>query len=306
MATVATGRNQAARTVERQEESQSVLEAAIANTQKRSTVTAKAAAVLGVDPSQLIELLRNVWKTSKGQPPLTPQEMFQGISMIARFELDPIAREVYVTRTSSGLATIIGIDGWMKILDRTDHYDGFEMSLHEDANREVDYVDCTIYSKKRSKPTTYRAYAKEYAAIGGFMRQKLPLHMLRIFALRHAARLFTPLGGTIMTEEEARYMQSFAPQHDEAPPALIGKLFAEDANAPAEHCEPQENEQPERISGLEGVKEMLLACTDSGDVSKVVRGIRKERTLTKEEDQMLQEMEDLNKERCRKGDAHEG
>lgn len=187
-----------------------LLDAVLEASDKRKTVVASAAAILGVEPSKLCGLLRNVWRTSKGSEPLTDAEMFTGISLIARYELDPIAREVYVTRTKGGLVTIIGIDGWIKVLDRTDHYDGFTVDIHHDDHGKVDWVDTTIHSKTRKHPTTYRAFASEYAKVAGFVAGQMPTHMLRVFGLRHAARLFTPIGGNVLTEEEALYMQ----QHD--------------------------------------------------------------------------------------------
>lgn len=188
-------------------EPDATLDAAIDETIKRSVSIVHAAAkALLVDPKKLCDLLRNVWRTTKGQPPLTDQEMFAGLSIIARFGLDPIAREVYVTRDATGrLLTIVAIDGWIKILDRCEHYDGFDMELHENDEHEIDWVECKIYSKLRSHPSIYRAYAHEYAEVSGFVAKKIPLHMLRLFALRHAARLFVPLGAPVMLEEEAIY-----------------------------------------------------------------------------------------------------
>lgn len=182
------------------------LDRVVAATERRQSITAEAAACLGVTPGKVCNLLRNVWKTSKGKDPLTDQEMFVGLSMIARFELDPIAREIYVTRTKNGLATIVGIDGWIKILDRTDHYDGFEQELIRD--EKTGNVTCcvtTVYSTKRSHPARYDAFTEEYQRVSGFVAQAMPIHMLRIFSLRHAARLFVPLGG-VTTAEEADAM----------------------------------------------------------------------------------------------------
>ena len=102
--------------------------------------------------------------------------------------------------------TIVGIDGWIKILDRTDHYDGFEVEIHHDKHGNLDWVETAIYSTKRSKPSVYRAYQKEYVNLAGFMASRIPSHMLRIFSLRHAARNFVPLGATVVTEEEAAVM----------------------------------------------------------------------------------------------------
>lgn len=184
------------------------LDAVIAATQtRRRTLVEGAATVLGVLPNQVIPLLRNVWTVSKGQESLTDSEMFAGISMIARYELDPIAREIYVTRSKDGrLMTVIGVDGWIKILDRTDHYDGMIQTFHETAEGVVDWIETAIYSTKRKHPAVYRAYMVEYLRVAGFTAGKLPVHMLGIFSLRHAARRFTPLSGFIVTEEEAVYL----------------------------------------------------------------------------------------------------
>lgn len=168
------------------------------------------ASFLGMDPKKVISALKGIWTTSKGQEPLTDYEVCRGLALVSRYELDPFAREIYVTRDKQGrLMIIIGLDGWIRILDRTDHYDGFEQELVFDPTDDdkVTRVITRIFSKKRSHPTTYVAIASEYAKLGGFMASKIPSHMLRIFSLRHAARLFVPLGCAV-TEEEARWMTS--------------------------------------------------------------------------------------------------
>ena len=191
---------------------QRVIEATAA---KSASIRNTAAQFLGVPADKACDLLRQVWRTSKDQPPLTDAEMFMGMSLIARYGLDPIAKEVYLTRTSKGLVCIIGIDGWIKILDRTEGYDGFEQQEKFDDKGELACVETRIYSKKRKRPTTYRGYAMEYRKVAGVVARDMPWHMLRLFSLRHAARLFTPLGGSIVTEEEARWMNAYAAAPDE-------------------------------------------------------------------------------------------
>jgi len=302
---MATATAKQTKTIEK--EPANLLDEVIANTGRQKSVVNDAASVLGVEPGKLCDLLRNVWKVSNGQPPLTNQEMFAGLSMIARFELDPIAREVYVTRTKQGLATIVGIDGWVKILDRTEHYDGYEMDIHEDEKGNVDYVECTIHSKTRKFPSKYRAFMREYRNLSGFMADKIPVHMLRIFAMRHAARLFVPLGVTIVTEEEALFMdRAYAP--DTKSIDEINRSFTKEQPTP--QVEPEKPEpEAEKPTGLDGVKEMMAAVTDSiKTISDIARGIRKERTLTAEEEFRLDELAESHKERIRntQGVAHEG
>lgn len=199
------------------------LDRVVAATERRQSIAAEAAACLGVTPDKVCNLLRNVWKPSKDQPPFTDQEMFVGLSMIARFELDPVAKEVYVTRIKGRLVTIVGIDGWIKILDRTDHYDGFDQELIRDESGTITGCVTTIYSTKRSHPARYEAFQEEYGNVSKDVAKTLPIHMLRVFSLRHAARLFVPLGG-VTTEEEAAYMAGVGNQRTE--PSLTESLAA--------------------------------------------------------------------------------
>lgn len=237
------GRNGTTVTADREQ-----LEEVIRETEaRRKTIVGEAAKILMVPPSRVCELLRNVWRPSKGQPPLEDAEMFAGLSLISRYELDPIAKEVYVTRDGQGrLLTIIGIDGWIKILDRTDHYDGFEQEVHEEKGH-VTWIETKIYSTKRSHPAVYRAFAHEYAAIAGILKDKIPIHMLGIFSLRHAARRFVPIGGHVVTEEEAEFMGAgmWQPQQDATPPktgskadqladALVGQMQKTKIEQPSE------------------------------------------------------------------------
>ena len=186
----------------------SLLDTAVDMTTRRQSIASEAAARLGVAPNKVCDLLRNVWKTSIGQPDLTDQEMFTGMSMIARFDLDPIAKEVYVARDSKGrLLTIVGIDGWIKAVHRTDHFDGFEQEEGYDDKGKLIWIETRIYSKKWSRPAVYRARAEEYAKLGGIVAKQIPVHMLKLFSFRHAARFFTALGG-VSTQEEAEWRQS--------------------------------------------------------------------------------------------------
>jgi hypothetical protein len=235
----------------------SPLDATLEATARHKSVLMDAASILGVNPTKLCDLLRNVWKTSKGVAPLTDAEMFKGLSLIARYELDPIAKDVYVTRTKDGkLLTIIGIDGWIKVLDRTEHYDGFEWDDETDANGKVIAVNVRIYSTKRSRPTTYRGLMSEYQRVGGVVAKDMPVHMLRLFSLRHAARLFTPIGGDVLTEEEARYVQdhhaeqSVVPSSKSKSEALADHLMNRMAEpTPEPEQEPEPEQQAETADG---------------------------------------------------------
>jgi hypothetical protein len=171
---------------------------------QKMSLRGTAANVLGIAVNDLYGFLRGVWKTSKGQEELTNRELSIGIAVVARYGLDPVTREVYMTRGKDGRPIMmIGIDGWIKILDATQHYDGFEMELGFDKDGEVEWAECRIHSTRRKFPAIYRGYASEYRRVGGFVSKQMFSHMLRVFTLRHAARLFVPVSGAMLEEEAA-------------------------------------------------------------------------------------------------------
>lgn len=215
---------------------------------RQQTIGERAAKRLGIPPGKLLEMMRQIWKVSKGQDPLTDHELFVGLSMVAKYDLDPTCKEIYVTRGNDGkLMVVVGIDGWVKILDRTKHYDGFEQELHFDESGNIEWIETKIYSTKRSKPTVYRAYWKEYQAVAGFMKGKIPIHMLRLFSLHHATRLFTPIGGHVRDESESFMMMAQEPEpvrYSGSKSDVLVKQMAARAESAAEQ-QPTVEQQPE-------------------------------------------------------------
>lgn len=215
---------------------------------RQQTIGERAAKRLGIPPGKLLEMMRQIWKVSKGQDPLTDHELFVGLSMVAKYDLDPTCKEIYVTRGNDGkLMVVVGIDGWVKILDRTKHYDGFEQELHFDEAGNIEWIETKIYSTKRSKPTVYRAYWKEYQAVAGFMKGKIPIHMLRLFSLHHATRLFTPIGGHVRDESESFMMmaqESEPVRYSGSKSDALVKQMSARAEAAAEQ-QPAVEQQPE-------------------------------------------------------------
>ena len=207
-------------------------------TQRHRTITESTAAFLGIDAAKVFDLLRGVWTVTNGKPPLSNQELMVGMALVSRYGLDPFAREIYVTRDNKGkLMVVVGVDGWIRVLNRTPGYDGFEQELVLGEGGEIKEVITRIYSKDRSHPATYRAFASDYAKLGGFMIGKIPGHMLRIFSLKHAARLFTPLG-CVVTQEEAEWMTAAPPEPINSLEQLTERLTAEP--------EPEPEPEPER------------------------------------------------------------
>lgn len=220
-----------------------LLEAAIAATERRQSLKEQAADYLQVPVDNMYAMLRHKWKTKKDEDPFTDGELFMGLSLIVKYDLDPMAKEIYLGRAKDGsLMIIIAIDGWIKIVHRTGDYNGHTQEMHFDEKGDLEWVDTTIYSRTREHPTVYRGFAVEYMRLGGFMKSSIPWHMLRLFSFRHAARFFAPIGGAIVTEEEAGWMRRETT--GESPPAdSLGDL-TDELNAKAAADAPPEEPEP--------------------------------------------------------------
>ncbi len=224
----------------------SLLDAAVAATQHRESLKQQAAAYLQCHPDKVYDLLRHKWKTKKDDDAFTDGELFLGLCMIVKYDLDPMAKEIYLGRAKDGsLMIIIAIDGWIKIVHRSGDYNGHTQEVHFDDGGDMDWVETTIYSKTRDHPTVYRGYAVEYMRLGGFMKSSIPWHMLKLFSFRHAARFFAPVGGAVVTQEEARWMERGEPADPAQAPADSLEDLTAQLNAKPEPADEPPEAPPE-------------------------------------------------------------
>jgi hypothetical protein len=108
--------------------------------------------------------------------------------------------------------------------------------------------------------------------------------------MRHTETL--PEQPTLVEDITARLSAS-------APRIAEGQQDATTETVDAATTEPTTTE-PEKPRGLEGVKEMMMAVTDSQKtINDIARGIRKDRILTADEEFALDEMAEAHKERIR-------
>lgn len=209
MSTATQTQREAPQTLEQAKELDALEQAIRETERKRHSVTKLAAVRFGVPDDKIYNMMRSIWKVPKEQAPLSDPEVFTGLQLVARYDLDPFTREIFVTRSKQGLLVIVSVDGWIKVLNRTPGYNGFEVEMSDPEDpAKVKWVETRIYSKILDKPIVYRAFKSEYEKLAGIVAKQIPLHMLRIFSLRHAARLFAPIGGNVVTDEEAGWIMS--------------------------------------------------------------------------------------------------
>lgn len=131
-----------------------------------------------VDSNKLLETLKNT--AFKG----ATNEQLMALCIVAdQYKLNPFTKEVYAfPDKSGGIVPVVGIDGWLRIINDHPQFDGMEFDQGEDS------CTCTIYRKDRVHPTSATEYMDECRR-NTAPWQSHPRRMLRHKATIQAARM---------------------------------------------------------------------------------------------------------------------
>jgi hypothetical protein len=151
------------------------------------------AAKLDCDPAKLLPMLKKTaFATCK------TDEEFMAMCMVANtYNLNPILKEVYAFPSKGGaVVPIVGVDGWIKIMNSHPQFDGIEFEETNDA--------CTarIYRKDRAHPISATEWLAECVGTTEPWK-RWPRRMLRHKAMIQCARLAFGFAG-IYDEDEGR------------------------------------------------------------------------------------------------------
>lgn len=157
---------------------------------------ARFSAKYGVDKEKLRRALTETAFSQSGTKgsDLTTYELIALLTVAERYDLNPFLRELFAFKKGGVLQPMISYDGWIKIINRNPQFDGLEFHYSETLTNESgarlpSYCECTIYRKDRTHPTTAREYMSECVMNTSPVWAKRPMHMLRVKALKEAARL---------------------------------------------------------------------------------------------------------------------
>ena len=129
-----------------------------------------------------------------------------------RLGLDPLNGEIYAAQGSddpmSPVLLVIGLNGWARMLNENDVFDGMEfIESSETTNGVPDWISCTIHRKDRRVATTVREYLCEVKGEQGAWLTH-PRRMLRHKALVQCARVCFGLVGIYDHDEAARIREA--------------------------------------------------------------------------------------------------
>lgn len=168
----------------------------ITTTTTKPSALAVMAARVNIDPAKLHETLKNT--AFKGA---NDHELVALVLVANEYNLNPLVKQIYAfPAKGGGVVPVVGIDGWLKIINDHPQFDGMEtVDIIEDGTLRA--VECKIYRKDRKYPTKIREYLSECRRKTEPWEQ-MPQRMLRHKAIMQCARVAFGIGG-ITDEDEA-------------------------------------------------------------------------------------------------------
>jgi phage recombination protein Bet len=136
------------------------------------------------------------------------REEFAAFLLVARQHgLNPLTREIYGFRTKSGsIQPVVGIDGWMKLINENPQFDGFETEDKLDDKGNVIAITCRMFRKDRTHPITATEYLSECRQPTSEVWDKWPRRMLRHKVVIQTARYAFGFSGIVDQDEAARFI----------------------------------------------------------------------------------------------------
>ncbi|WP_349361850.1 phage recombination protein Bet [Halopseudomonas aestusnigri] len=174
---------------------------------KQTSLSARMAERFGVDPDQMMTTLKAT--AFKGQ---VSNEQMQALLIVAdQYGLNPWTKEIYAfPDRNNGIVPVVGVDGWSRIINEHNQFDGLEFEQDDDS------CTCIIYRKDRKHPIKVTEWMAECKRDGVGPWKSHPRRMLRHKALIQCARLAFGYTG-IYDEDEAQRITEAQQERDITP-----------------------------------------------------------------------------------------
>lgn len=137
---------------------------AVAKTVNNARLLQKVGSRYGLDPAKVYETLcKTAFKEARSQ-----EEVIALLVVADQYKLNPFTREIYAfPAKGGGVVPIVGIDGWLRIINDHPEFDGMEFQESEEkvvvgkGKPAPEWMECIIHRKDRNHPTIVREYLEE-------------------------------------------------------------------------------------------------------------------------------------------------
>ncbi len=153
------------------------------------------AARFGVDEDKMLGTLKLTAFKVGNNGSVSNEQMMALLVVADQYGLNPWTREIYAFPDKGGIVPVVGVDGWSRIINSHEQFDGVDFEQDDDS------CTCTIYRKDRAHPTKVTEFSAECRRDTGPWKSH-PRRMLRHKTLIQCARLAFGFVG-IYDEDEA-------------------------------------------------------------------------------------------------------
>ena len=257
-----------------------------------STALVKLADNVGTSQEEIKNVLSGMIVSAKAQhgAVATDAELTVVSSICSQYGLNPLTREAHAFISGGKLSVIVGVDGYIKIMNRQPSFDGVEFEDNFDG-KELVSVTTKIYIKDRRFPTCVTEYMDECYQAKSPAWQKFKKRMLRNKSLAQCVRIAFGISEVIDNDEAERIQSS--------EPAQSVKDVA-----------PQQKSQKDVWAGIvRQYDNEMHECGDLDTLKNVCHEIRKSLEACGEWDQYKAEIVGLNtkhKDRINAYDVEDG
>ena len=168
----------------------------------------------GASEEEIKEVLSGMIVSAKNQhgAKVTNAELAIVSGVAAKYQLNPLVKEMAAFVSGGKLQVIVMIDGWYKMVNRQPEFDGVEFEDKFDGDKIV-AVTCKMYLRNRSRPVSVTEYFEECNDPKSSVWKKWPARMLRHKAYIQAARMAFGIS-EVIDDDEAQRTQSNEPAQE--------------------------------------------------------------------------------------------
>ena len=152
------------------------------------------------------EELYSVLKSTAFKGEVSDAQLSALLIVANQYGLNPWTKEIYAfPDKSNGIVPVVGVDGWARIINSNQQFDGM------DFEQDSDSCTCIIYRKDRGHPIKITEWMAECnRGIAGPWKSH-PYRMLRHKAMIQCARIAFGFGGIYDADEAERIVDNIQP-----------------------------------------------------------------------------------------------
>src|SRR5690606_37802182 len=164
---------------------------------RRASLVEKFAGKYNIEPNRLMSVLKATAFRQRNDEPVTNEQMAALLIVADQYGLNPFTKEIYAFPDKGGIVPVVGVDGWLRIMNEHPEFNGLEVHMTEDGQA----CTCIIHRRDRGHPIVITEYMSEVRRDTQPWKSH-PRRMLRHKAIIQCARVAFGFAG-IHDEDEA-------------------------------------------------------------------------------------------------------